>query len=360
MPPELIPVTPQPLARAGLDAVPALFATAGKRASVRLIEFFTAEIRNKNTRIAYGNAVRRFSSWCERQGLRLEQLTPIHIAAYIEQVGQGEKMLAKPSVKQHLAALRMLFDYLVLGQIIPYNPATSVRGPKYVIKKGKTPVLTEEEARQLFAVINDRIAANAANNESPSLVDLRDRALIGVMVYTFARIGAVLGMSVKDYYQQGKRWWIRLHEKGGKHHEVPAHHKAEEYLDAYLAAAGLYSESDAPLFPSVDRHRQLSCRPLYAREALAMIKRRARAAGLGATTCNHSFRATGLTNYLEHGGKLEKAPADRRPRITPHHETLRPHQRSAHPRRDREDSNLIMIRCALPVAASAHCLFHVS
>jgi site-specific recombinase XerD len=290
-----------------LDLVPALFAAAGERATFRLIEFFTAEIRNKNTRIAYGNAVRRFSNWCESRGLRLDALTPIHIAAYVEQLGQGDEALAKPSVKQHLAALRMLFDYLVLGQIVPYNPATSVRGPKYVVKKGKTPVLTEEEARQLFAAINDRIAAAAADNEPPSLVDLRDRALIGVMVYTFARISAVLGMSVKDYYQQGKRWWIRLHEKGGKEHELPAHHTAEEFLDAYLAAAGLAGHDDAPLFPSVDRYRQLTRRPLYAREALAMIKRRARAAGLGATTCNHSFRATGLTNYLQHGGNLETA-----------------------------------------------------
>jgi integrase/recombinase XerD len=307
MPHELIPLTPQPLAPVGVDAVPALFIDAGERATFRLIEFFTAEIRNKNTRIAYGNAVRRFSSWCERRNLRLDALTPIHIAAYVEQLGQGEKMLAKPSVKQHLAALRMLFDYLVLGQIIPYNPATSVRGPKYVVKKGKTPVLTEEEAQQLFASINDRIAANIRNNEPPSLVDLRDRALIGVMVYTFARVGAVLGMSVRDYYQQGKRWCIRLHEKGGKEHELPAHHKAEEYLDAYLAAAGLAGDEDAPLFPSVDRHRRLTRRPLYSREALAMIKRRARAASLGTSTCNHSFRATGLTNYLQHGGKLETA-----------------------------------------------------
>lgn len=201
----------------------------------------------------------------------------------------------------------MLFDYLVLGQIIPYNPATSVRGTKYVVKKGKTPVLTEEEARQLFAAINGHIAATAANHQAPSLIDLRDRALISVMVYTFARISAVLGMCVKDYHQQGKRWWIRLHEKGGKEYELPAHHKAEEYLDAYLAAAGLAGDDDAPLFPSVNRHRHLTRRLLYPREALAMIKRRACAAGLGASTCNHSFRATGLTNYLQHGGKLENA-----------------------------------------------------
>jgi integrase/recombinase XerD len=307
MPHAIVPVTPKPLTRAGIDVIPTLFTDAGERASFRLIEFFTAEIRNKNTRIAYGQAVRRFCGWCETQGLRLAQLTPIHIAAYVEQLGQGEQKLAKPSVKQHLAGLRMLFDYLVLGQVIPYNAATSVRGPQYVVKKGKTPVLTEDEARQLFAAINDRIGKKLEKQEPPDILDLRDRALLGVMVYTFARIGAVLGMNVEDYYQQGKRWWIRLHEKGGKHHELPAHHKAEEYLDAYLAAAMLGDDKDTPLFPTANRHRQLTGRRLVSREALAMIKRRARAASLGERISCHTFRATGITNYLEHDGTIENA-----------------------------------------------------
>lgn len=129
----------------------------------------------------------------------------------------------------------------------------------------------------------------------------------GVMCFTFARIGAVLGMNVEDYYQKGKRWWIRLLEKGGKHHELPAHHKADEYLDAYIAAAGLADEKDRPLFRLLDRHRQLTDRRLVAREALVMIKRRARAAGLGNSTSCHSFRATGITVYLDGGGTVEKA-----------------------------------------------------
>ena len=110
----------------------------------------------------------------------------------------------------------------------PSTRPLRVRGPKYVIKKGKTPVLTPEEARLLLDSI-----------DVTELSGLRDRALIGVMVYSFARVSAVVGMNVEDYYQQGKRWWLRLHEKGGKHHEVPAHHKAEEYLDAYIEAAGI-------------------------------------------------------------------------------------------------------------------------
>src|SRR5207253_5023819 len=135
---------------------------------------------NKNTRAAYGRAVRHFCDWCEKRKLRLENLNPVVIASYIEE--EGER-LSRPSVKQHLAAIRMLFDYLVVGQILPMNPASSVRGPKHVVKKGKTPVLTAAEARLLL----DSIDVN-------TLGGLRDRAMIAVMVYSFARVGAVVGM----------------------------------------------------------------------------------------------------------------------------------------------------------------------
>ena len=296
MPLDLIPVSvPQPLTHAGLDSIPALFAAAGKRGAQRFIEFFTAEIRNMNTRRAYALAVGRFASWCEGRGFQIEHLTPVHIGAYVEQIGTE---MATPSVKQHLAAIRMLFDYLVTGQVVPANPASSVRGPRYSIKKGKTPVLAQDEARALFDAI-----------DTSKIAGLRDRALIGAMVYSFARVGAVLGMDVEDYTQRGKRWWLRLHEKGGKFHEVPVHHRAEEYLDAYLAAAGIAGQKKAPLFRTLDRRRQLTVDRLSSREALAMIKRRSRAAGLGEQICCHTFRATGITIYLQSGGTLEKAQA---------------------------------------------------
>jgi site-specific recombinase XerD len=291
-----------------MPTVPALFADAGERAAYRFVEFFTATIRNPNTRKAYAHAVRRFAGWCEAQDFRLEELTPVHVAAYIEQLGQE---LDKPSVKQHLAALRMLFDFLVTGQVVPFNPAASVRGPKYVIKQGKTPVLSRDEARQLLDSIDRRDNEHGRSEPIPpeemTLPALRDRALIGVMVFSFARIGAVLGMNVEDYAQQGKRCWLRLHEKGGKYHQVPAHHRVEEYLDAYLEAAGIAAVKGTPLFRTFDRKRQLTARRLTPREALAMVKRRARAAGLGEAICNHTFRATGITVYLQAGGTVERA-----------------------------------------------------
>jgi integrase len=288
--------------------VPELFARAGDRAGWRYVEFLTAEIRNPNTRMAYARVLHRFSAWCEDRGWRLDQLTPVHVAAYVEQLG---RVRAAPSVKQALAAIRMLGDYLVLGQVIPANPASSVRGPKHVVKKGKTPVLTAEEMRQLLDSIDLTLDANGhkVRKEAAAftIAELRDRALIAVMAYSFARISAVLGMSVGDYRQQGKRCWLRLHEKGGKFHEVPCHHKTQEYLDAYLDAAGIASDRDGPLFRSLDRKRRLTADRLDRREALSMVKRRAVAAGLGDGVCNHSFRATGITVYLLNGGTVEKA-----------------------------------------------------
>lgn len=148
--------------------------------------------------------------------------------------------MARPTVKQHLAAIRMLFDYMLTGGVLPFNPAASVRGPSHVVKRGKTPVLRPEEARALLDSIDTSAPAG-----------LRDRALLGVMVFSFAPVSALVGMNVDDYYQQGKRWWIRLAEKGGKAHALPVHHKAEGYLDEYLA--GLGNPAKMPLFRAMTK-----------------------------------------------------------------------------------------------------------
>lgn len=288
----LIPATAAPVMTHAGMTVPAIIADAGKNASRRFIEFFTANIRNANTRAAYSVAVRQFFIWCEQFTLTLSNIEPVHVATYIEQ-----HPASAPTVKQHLAALKQLFDYLVIGQIVPFNPAASVRGPRHSVKKGKTPVLSPEDARKLI----DSIPTN-------TLTGLRDRALIGVMVYSFARVSATVGMKVKDYYPNGKRYWIRLHEKGGKFHEMPAHHNAEAYLDAYLEAAGIADEKASPLFRSIKgRNGKATERGLTRSDALQMIYRRAKAAGLNTHANCHTFRATGITVYLMNGGKLEHA-----------------------------------------------------
>jgi integrase len=205
----------------------------------------------------------------------------------------------------------MLFDWLITGQVIDANPAAAVRAAKHVVKKGKTPVLKADQARELLDSIPLKIGPEPKegepDNRPPSLIGLRDRALIAVMVFSFARITAALGMKVEDYYTEGRRAWFRLHEKGGKRHEVPAHHNAEDYLDAYIAAAGIAAERKTPLFRTIDRHRQLTDRPMHRIDAWRMIKRRTQAIGLPEDICNHTFRATGITAYLENGGTIEHA-----------------------------------------------------
>jgi len=186
---------------------------------------------------------------------------------------------------------------MVTGQIIPTKPASAVRGPKHIVTRGKTPCFSPEDAKTLFDSI-----------KPTNIVALRDRALIAVMVYPFARISAVLAMKVDDYYANGKKWRVRLHEKGGKFHEVPVHHKAEVYLDAYIEAAGLQFDKKGPLFRSSrGRSGKLTKNALRRENALPMVKRRAMAAGLTSRLCNHSFRATGITAYMTGGGTIDKA-----------------------------------------------------
>ena len=273
--------------------LPPLIATAGDRATRRFLEFFTVTIRNRNTREAYARAVWRFFTWCDARRLTLSGVEPMLVSLYIEELAG---VVSAPTVKQHLAAIRMLFDWLVTGQIVPMNPAASVRGPKHVIKRGKTPVLIAEEARRLLDAI-----------DPSAIAGLRDRALLSVMIYSFARVGAVVAMNVDDFTPRGRRMWFRLHEKGGKYHEVPAHHSAEEYVDAYLRSARLEAERKAPLFRTLDRRRRLTGRRMQREEVLAMVKRRARQAGLSTAVCCHTFRATGITAYLANGGTLENA-----------------------------------------------------
>ena len=290
--------TPQPPATIEPHQVviPATIGDAGDAAAHRFFEFFTANIRNEHTRRAYFRASLRFFTWTQRRRLTLRGIRPPDVAAYVEDLlANGQ---SRPSVKQALAALKMLFDYLVVGQVVPTNPAASVRGPKHVVKKGTTPVLARDEMRDLLESI-----------DTSHVVGLRDRALIGVMVFSFARIGAAVSMRADDYYPQGKRWWLRLHEKGGKVHEMPVNHTLEGYLDAYLEAAGLALDKKGPLFRTTERKtRRLTTRAMTPRDAWRMVRRRAKDAGIKTPRIGcHTFRATGITNYMENGGTLEKA-----------------------------------------------------
>ena len=252
-------------------------------------------IRNPNTRQAYLRAWVRFGAWCDHCDIgHINNVRPLHVAEYIESL---TREMAPSSVKQHRAALSKCFDFLVVRQVVEENPVVVVSGPKVSVKKGKTPTLTDAE----FLDLMERIPTD-------TLVGQRDRAFIALLAYTWPRVSAAVSLRVGDYYPKGKRWFVFLGEKGGKQSEALVHHKAQDELDRYIRGAGIQEQRETPLFRSFNRRRQLTDRALDRREALAMVKRRAKAAELNwHKICNHSFRATGITNYMENGGRLDVA-----------------------------------------------------
>jgi site-specific recombinase XerD len=286
-----------PLVALEAISMPVLVRAAGERAGICFLEFFASAIRNPHTRRAYARAAADFLAWCAAAGVAsITDVQPLHVAAWIELQTQTH---AAPTVKQRLAAIRHLFDWLVTGQIVPHNPAASVRGPSHTAKKGKTPVLDAAEARQLLDSI-----------DVTTPIGLRDRALIALMVFSFARIGAALAMRVEDVYVQQRRLWVRLREKGGKQHAMPCHHTLDAYLNAYLEGTGIGADCKGALFRTIQRGTgRLSTTVLPQANAYAMVRRRALAAGINTQIGNHTFRATGITAYLKNGGTLENAAA---------------------------------------------------
>jgi site-specific recombinase XerD len=278
-----------------LYMVPALIADLGDQASWRYVEFFAVNIRNPNTRRAYARASGRFFAWCEQRGLTLTAIRPFDVGGWIEELQENH---GAAGVKQQLAAVRMLFDWLVMDQVMPMNPAAAVRGPKHVVKTGTTPVLDGKEWHTLIDSI-----------PTETVRDLRDRALIATLTYSFARITAALRMKVEDLRPKGAGWQILLHEKGGKQHVMPCHHALAEALRPYIDTAGIDEDRKGWLFRTSPRHNatMLTEQPMAQADAWRMIRRRAAAAGVHAPIGNHTFRATGITAYLGNGGALEHA-----------------------------------------------------
>jgi site-specific recombinase XerD len=274
--------------------VPRLVAASGTDATMRFLNFFATQIENDNTRAAYLRAAREFLARCDGQKIGLlTDIQPVHVAAWIKQSKLSHSI---PTAKLRLAAIRHLFDWLVTGHVMQTNPALSVRGPRHVVRKGKTPVLDAAEVRVLLDSIG-----------GTSHIDLRDKALIGLMLYSFARIGAVVAMKVEDVFTQNRRLWVRLHEKGGKLHDMPCNHNAEAFLHAYIDGTGIASDAQGPLFRTVGRDGKLTGNALHRVNAFELVRKRAAAAGITTRISNHSFRATGITVFRKLGGSLENA-----------------------------------------------------
>lgn len=268
--------------------------TTSEDNEIFLISRFAAEIANFNTRKAYGRACFAFRVWLEEHEITLLNAGPLHIATWREVLLETHSIA---TVKLQLAALRAFYDWLRVHHYVMVNSASSVKSPRESVAVGKTTFLDQREASLLLHSI-----------DISSVIGLRDRALIGLMLFTFARIGAALALKCSDLTERSGSTWVLLHEKGGKIHEMPLHRQAETWVREYLTVVHTEPEKDQFLFRSVDRRTGLlSDRKLHPANAYEMVKKRARAAGISTPVCNHTFRATGITAYLVNGGSLEAA-----------------------------------------------------
>jgi site-specific recombinase XerD len=276
-----------------LSEVPALVEAAGGHARFAFEEFLYGQIRNPFTRRGYLRAVRQFAKWCEERRLDLVRVTPADVAQHLDALP-----IAPPTRKVHLAALRRFFDQLVLRHVLLLNPALSVRGERYQVIEGKTPEISIEQARRLLRSI-----------DTSHVVGLRDRAVIAILIYTAARVGAVAKLRRSDFYQSSEQYCLRLHEKGGKVREIPVRHDLQRWLQEYSQALPLDDAGlQAPLFVTTTRRtKRLTGNPLTADDIGRMLKRRLRDAGLPLRFSPHAFRVMVLTDILSQGISLADA-----------------------------------------------------
>ena len=289
---ELVPKNPDSLTENQLEgAFPAVLARAGKTACFAADEFFRARLSNPHTRTAYAHQVSRFLTWCEEQGLELHQVTPGLAGRFLE-----ELPYKAPTKNQALAALRHFFDVLVARHAVLLNPFHSVRGVRHPSGEGRTPEVTVDQARQLLASIKTR-----------DVYGLRDRAVLGTLIYTGARVGAIARLRMQDLRDNGNHRSLQFAEKGGKAREIPVRHDLDEWIAAYLEEADL---ADAPKGSALFRAGKRRGSPLTERamSSLAvqlMLKRRLKAAGLPEILSPHSFRVLVVTDLLSQNVPLE-------------------------------------------------------
>lgn len=285
-------ISPAELVNQRISETPAWVEQAGGGAKFAFEEFLYGQIRNPFTRRNYLRAVRVFSWWCQARGLKLTRVTPADVAQHLDSLP-----IAPPTRKVHLAALRRFFDQLVLRHVILLNPALSVRGERYQVVEGKTPEISIEQARRLLRSI-----------DTSHVIGLRDRAVIALMIYTAARVGAVAKLRRGDFYDSGDQYCLRFTEKGGKVREIPVRHDLQGWMQEYLAAAGVNgAEAALPIFCTAQRRtRRLTVNPMTADDMGRMVKRRLRDAGLSPRLSAHSFRVATVTDLLDQGVSLEE------------------------------------------------------
>lgn len=280
-----------PVVAVGQFETPRLIDASGGAAQFAWDEFIYGQIRNPHTRRAYFHAVRQFLDHCRRIDKELARIAPGDVGQYLDSLAY-----APGTKKVHLAALRHFFDLLVIRHVVVLNPAASVRAERLQVVEGKTPEIGVEQARRLLRGLDDS-----------HVVGLRDRAIIGILVYTAARVGAVARLRRGDFYAVAGQHCLRFAEKGGKSREIPVRHDLQQFILNYLATGSLeYSDKATPLFrTTIRRTRQLTQLGMTANDMQRMVKRRLSDAGLSDRLSPHSFRVTTITDLLSQGVALE-------------------------------------------------------
>jgi site-specific recombinase XerD len=283
-------------------ALPAAIVEAGEAARFVWEEFFSASISNPYTRATYKRAVCRFLEWLEPQGIPLARITPGMVGSYFNQHPGSI-----PTKKVHLAAIRKLFDNLVIRHVMALNPAASVRGQRYQVVEGKTPEISPDQARRLLASIRTSKDVSDTDEVESLPVALRDAAIVATLIYTAARAGAVARLRIRDLTNDGTQYLLRFAEKGGKSREIPVRHDLQQYLLDYMGPTGLAgAHGDNPLFRSADRRTgRLTTRPITGQDVCRIVKRRLKDAGLPTQYSPHSFRVATITDLLIQGAALE-------------------------------------------------------
>lgn len=270
--------------------VPRVITRAGPSAEFAYEEFLHARIRNSYTRRNYRRAIERFFRWTDKYGFVLQQILPQHVGHYLDSLQYG------PATKKlHLAALRHLFDRLVTRHVVVLNPAATVRGERHQVIEGKTPEITVAQARRLLGSI-----------DTTTVVGLRDWAVVGVLVYTAARVGAVARLLLRDFVAVGNQHSLRFMDKGGKSREIPVRSDLEQVLVTYLAQVAT-TEADvrSHLFRTArGKTGMLTTCGMTRGDICRMVKRRLRDAGLPQQISPHSFRVATITDLLTQGVPL--------------------------------------------------------
>lgn len=278
---ELIASSSRGLSKA--TAFPTLVEEAGNNARFAWEEFLYGSISNENTRRAYGKAVGGLLDAADEAGLTLTQISPKFIRAWLERMS-----VSIPTKKLKLSAVRHFFDLAVTRHAVPLNPALSVRGERFKVIEGQTPEITVQQARKLLRACDDK-----------TLVGLRDKAIISTLIYTAARVGAVITLLAGDFANTGEQWHLKFREKGGKVREIPVRHDLQLLLSRYIEQAGISTKS-RPLFLSAEgKTGQLTEKAMGTDDVRRMLKRRLKEAGLPEIFSPHSFRVCALTDLLK-------------------------------------------------------------